>query len=87
MKDFNIQPGFQEDLLSIMKEKLQHNDGKGTAECILSFDEMHLKERWVYDQHSKRALIPAKKLQCIFVRGIISGWKTPIYLGKLFEVT
>ena len=60
---------------------------KGERECVISFDEMHLKQRWCYDQAEKRVLKPAKKLQCVFLRGLIHGWKTPVFFAFDAPVT
>ena len=38
-------------------------------------------------QRNKRALPPKKRLQCVFVRGLLRSWKTPIFFGFDYEMT
>lgn len=42
---------------------------------------MALKSRWAYESAAKLVRKPAKKLQCVIARGLISGWKIPVYFA------
>ena len=57
------------------------NLSEADRELWLSFDEMALRETYVYDTKTKKVLQPAKKLQCVMVRSLISGWKLPVYFS------
>ena len=79
LRDFNIRcNGTQHMLLKILSAKHQKPEDK---QVWLSFDEMALKQNWTYDFQNKQALPPAKKLQVCMARGLITGWKLPVYFS------
>ena len=70
--------GLQHNLLEILSAK---NLSEADRELWLSFDEMAIRESYLYNSKTKTVLQPAKKLQCVMVRSLISGWKLPIYFS------
>ena len=77
LKHINLRcNGVQQSLLDILKAKKTTDRDR---HIILSFDEMEIKECWIYDARNKEVIPPAKKLQVVMVRSLISGWKIPIY--------
>ena len=79
LADFTLNcNGLQHSLLNIIKSK---NISSQNPDLWLSFDEMYLREAWVYDAKQKVFLPPAKKLQVIMVRNLKEGWKLPIYFN------
>ena len=47
LKKFQIQEGFQSNLLNVQKQKCTEPED---METFISFDEMGLKSQWVYDK-------------------------------------
>ena len=70
--------GLQYNLLDILSAK---NLSQADRELWLAFDEMAIRESYLYNSKTKTVLQPAKKLQCVMVRSLISGWKLPIYFS------
>ena len=76
--------GLQHNLLDILSAK---SLSAADRELWLSFDEMALRESYLYDPKTKKVLLPAKKLQCVMVRSLISGFKLPIYFSTNENMT
>ena len=74
--------GVQNELIDILTAK--HGHIQRDTYAFLSFDEMSLKSRWVYDSSNRVVRAPAKKLQCVIARGVITGWKIPVYFSNDF---
>ena len=51
LQNFTIEEGIQQNLINIVKAKHPELEAR---EVFLSFDEMSLKDRWVYDKVSLR---------------------------------
>lgn len=47
--------------------------------CVLSFDEMKVKEKICYDKKKDETLKAAKYVQVAMIRGLFGNWKQPIY--------
>ena len=64
------------------------NLSEADRELWLSFDEMALRETYVYDTKTKKVLQPAKKLQCVMVTLLeVEFPEIPIDILKLFNKT
>ena len=85
LKDFSLDTnGLQHNLLDIVSAK---NMTEADKNLWLAFDEMALREAYVYNGKTKTVLEPAKKLQCVMVRSLISGWKLPVYFSTNENMT
>lgn len=47
--------------------------------CVLSFDEMKIKETFCYDQSVDTTLSPAAYVQVAMLRGLFGNWNQPIF--------
>ena len=83
MRKFQVRPGFQNNLLAMAAKFPDITNGeRESAWCLLM--------RCMYemdDQSDTCILKPAKKLQCIFLRGLFHGWKTPVFFAFDAPVT
>ncbi|CAD7092701.1 unnamed protein product [Hermetia illucens] len=72
----DIQPGILKPVLKIMRNA----DLAALAKiCVLSFDEMKIKETFCYDQSVDTTLSPAAYVQVAMLRGLFGNWKQPIF--------
>ena len=79
IQNINFEPG-------ILKTVLQFADK--TSEmlapmdklCSLSFDEMSIEKKYVYDRGADKLYGPHSKVQVAMIRGITSSWKQPVFL-------
>lgn len=72
----DVYPGMLQCVLNIMKQ-VDLTDVEKI--CVLSFDEMKVKEKIVYDKTKDETLKAAKYVQVAMVRGLFGNWKQPIY--------
>ncbi|CAD7085347.1 unnamed protein product [Hermetia illucens] len=72
----DIQPGILKPVLKIMR-----NADLAALEkiCVLSFDEMKIKETFCYNQSVDTTLSPAAYVQVAMLRGLFGNWKQPIF--------
>ena len=74
----------REGLIIVTAKNLSEAD----RELWLSFDEMALRETYVYDTKTKKVLQPANKLQCVMVTLLeVEFPEIPIDILKLFNKT
>lgn len=71
-----VYPGIIHPVLDIMKNVDMKQIDKI---CVLSFDEMKIKEKIVYDKRKDETLKAAKYVQVAMIRGLFGNWKQPIF--------
>lgn len=71
-----VQPGFLEPVLSVLKDVAKSPLGKY---CVLSFDEMKVREQYELDKTRKRVLRPCAQALMIMVRGLYDNYQQLIY--------
>ena len=79
-KDFKTVPGMQHDMFSLVKSKFSESDHHD-RQAVLVFDEMDLKEEYVFDGTTKKVFKPHKKAQVVLLRGLIRPWKQLVYFN------
>ncbi|GBN72314.1 Transposable element P transposase [Araneus ventricosus] len=72
------------DVLLVM-QKTFHSKPEAERVCILSFDEMHIDRKICYDVSEDQILGPFSKVQLVLARGIMAGWKQPVFFN--FDTT
>jgi len=75
---FQCDPGYQEDILNLLKERATAMDPI-SRNCALIFDECDLKGVWSYNQRLRQNFPPCKKLLVVMVRGLVQGFKEIVY--------
>ena len=70
VKDINIEPGLLKSVLRMMQSKGKSMTS-GEKVCILSFDEMKLDDRHVYDRVADKFYCNKKYVQVVTARGIL----------------
>ncbi|GBL89811.1 Transposable element P transposase [Araneus ventricosus] len=81
---FSCRPGMLHDVLLVM-QKTFHSKPEAERVCILSFDEMHIDRKICYDVSEDQILGPFSKVQLVLARGIMAGWKQPVFFN--FDTT
>ncbi|GBO19128.1 Transposable element P transposase, partial [Araneus ventricosus] len=81
---FSCRPGMLHDVLLVM-QKTFHSKPEAERLCILSFDEMHIDRKICYDVSEDQILGPFSKVQLVLARGIMAGWKQPVFFN--FDTT
>ena len=79
IRNFKCSPGLQSDLLCVLSSKLSGNLPSDYRDCILSFDEMSIKQCYEYSHQEEKVYGPCKKLQIGILRGVFHKWKLPIF--------
>ncbi|GBO12587.1 Transposable element P transposase [Araneus ventricosus] len=82
--NFSCRPGMLHDVLLVM-QKTFHSKPEAERVCILSFDEMHIDRKICYDVSEDQILGPFSKVQLVLARGIMAGWKQPVFFN--FDTT
>lgn len=77
-KDFKTTPGIQHQMLELLKSKFENEDPL-EREAVIVFDEMDLKEEYVFDPTTRKVFKAYKKAQTVIVRGLAKPWKQVIY--------
>lgn len=49
--------------------------------CVLSFDEMKIKEKFIYDKTQDETLKLASYVQVVMIRGLYGNWKQPVFFN------
>jgi len=81
VKNFKSEPGLQEEILKILKTKIDSETSPLAKLAALSFDEMEIAKCYEYDPTFDRVYGPHKKIQLAMVRGICQNWKQPIFFN------
>ncbi|GBM73070.1 Transposable element P transposase [Araneus ventricosus] len=81
---FSCRPGMLHDVFLVM-QKTFHSKPEAERVCILSFDEMHIDRKICYDVSEDQILGPFSKVQLVLARGIMAGWKQPVFFN--FDTT
>lgn len=81
---FTCLPGVLNNVLTLVS-KCCENLSVAEKLCVLSFDEMHIDSKVVYDVGLDQILGPHSKAQVALVRGLVSRWKQPVFFN--FDVT
>ena len=81
VRHFRCEPGVQDDVLKILKNKIESESSPLSKLAAISFDEMEISRCYEYDQSSDRVLGPHKKLQLVMARGICQNWKQPVFFN------
>ena len=84
LSEFKVVMGMQHQIIDLASNR--HTEA-AAKEIFLAFDEMSLKESWCYDKDNKQVLVPATKMQLVIARGIISGWKMPVFVASDTQMT
>lgn len=71
-----VQPGFLEPVLTVLKDVAKSPLGKY---CVLSFDEMKVREQYELDKTRKRVLRPCAQALMMMVRGLYDNYQQLIY--------
>lgn len=75
---FDVQPGILKKVLKVMKEKGQ-NLSTAKKLTVLSFDEVHISNKYDMDKKHQRIYGSHKKCQFVMARGLFQKWKQPVY--------
>jgi hypothetical protein len=79
-KNFKVEPGYLfavEDVLRAKCATLTEREKVAT----LAFDEIHLTKDLNYDAGEDQIVGPHKSAQVVFIRGLFSNWKQPIFFN------
>lgn len=71
-----VRPGVLQAVLDIAKKA---NMTPLERVCVLSFDEMKICKKYVYDKTRDETLKPASYVQVMVISGLIGNWKQPIF--------
>jgi len=85
IKNFKCRPGLQSDLLDILSSKLTGSLPDDFQDCILSFDEMSIKNCYEYHHAQEKVYGPNKKIQLAVLRGLFHKWRIPVFFD--FDTT
>jgi len=78
VSNFNVDQGVLQSVIYLMKTKA--SDFTDTDRlCVLSFDEIYISNRIDFDKKNEQAVGPHRACQTIFVRGLLSNWKQPVF--------
>ena len=77
---FVCKPGVSDIYLNLVGKTLQGSETFARI-AVISFDEMDILESIQYHTRNKCVYGPAKKVQMVMVRGLISKWKQVIYIN------
>ncbi len=77
-RSFQCRPGVIEGAITVLKMQGQTMTPRKKI-AVLSFDDMNIDSRFVYDQAEDRIMGPHKDALVIMIRGLMSGWKQPVY--------
>lgn len=72
----HIQPGFLEPVLSVLAENTESDLAKY---CVLSFDEVKVRQCYEYDASRKRVLRPVDQALVMMVKGLCTNWQQVVY--------
>jgi uncharacterized protein YukE len=75
---FSCRPGVLHNVFTLMAN-CTNNLTELDKYCVLSFDEMHIDSKVVYDSGLDQILGPFSKVQVAMLRGLTSKWKQPVY--------
>lgn len=75
---FTCHPGVLHNVFTLMSNCTE-NLSELDKYCVLSFDEMHIDSKVVYDCGIDQILGPHSKVQVVLLRGLTSKWKQPVY--------
>lgn len=71
-----VQPGILQPVLDIVTKA---NMTQLERVCVISFDEMKIRKKFIYDKTLDETLKPASYVQVMIIRGLFSSWKQPIF--------
>lgn len=75
----NVDEGFLDDVLSVMKTATKSFASKIENIVCLSYDEMMISNKIEFDIRNEEVIGPCKSVQVMIARSIFGGWKQPIY--------
>lgn len=84
LKKIQIAPGILKGVFNIMKVSDMSSLDKV---CVLSFDEMKITKRYLYDKVNDETLKPNNYAQVVLLRGLFKNWKQPIFYDFDFKLT
>ena len=79
LKDFQCEPGFLVDGITILEKKLQSSESEHEKFSSLCFDEMSIRMGYEYCKRTQKVYGSHKKIQVVQVRGLTHSWKQPIF--------
>lgn len=71
-----VRPGILQPVLDIVKNA---NMTQREKICVISFDEMKISKKFLYDKILDETIKPASYVQVMMIRGLIGNWKQPIF--------
>lgn len=78
ISDVNVEPGILNSVIRMM-----HIRGASLSIeekiCIISFDERKIEKKYSYDKAADKMYTPKNYVQVLMARGIIGGWKQPVF--------
>lgn len=84
LKKIRIEPGILKKVFNIIKLiPTAEND----RVCVLSFDEIKIRNCYCYDKANDETLNPRSYAQVVMIRGLFSNWKQPIYYAYDCKMT
>lgn len=84
LKKIKIDPGILKGVFNIMKVSDMSSLDKV---CVISFDEIKIKKRYLYDHVNDKTLKPYSYAQVVILRGLFKSWKQPIFYDLDFKLT
>ena len=85
-RTFICSPGIIKGAMDVLKMQATHRSDREKM-CVVSFDEMAIDSRLVYDVEEDQVLGPHKEVQVAMVRGLLSGWMQPIFYNYDMKMT
>lgn len=77
---FTCKPGFCDTYLNLVGKTLQYSEEPFSNLGVICFDEMDILSSIQYHRGNKCVYGPAKKVQMVMVRGLVSPWKQVFYI-------